>query len=123
MTSCGTTRWRQSDRPNPAWPGGGLRPGEDPREAARRELAEEVGLHVAADDLRFADTVVVDWDFGRDHVRLFDLHLGAELRIRIDKREIVGAGFVEPRALLARDDLPPFIRTHLEGQGPGRPGG
>ena len=113
---------QQSYRPNPSWPGGGMRRGEDAREAARRELAEEVSLRVAADDLHFVDTFVVDWDFGRDHVRVFELHLGNEPRIRIDNREIVAARFVEPRALLARDDLPPFIRAYLERRASCRPG-
>ena len=106
---------QQSYRPNPAWPGGGIRRGEDAREAARRELAEEVGLHVEADELHLACAVVVDWDFGHDHVRVFELRLGGEPRITIDNREIVAAHFVDPAALLVREDLPPFIRAYLEG--------
>ncbi|MDT0377748.1 NUDIX hydrolase [Streptomyces sp. DSM 42041] len=35
-------------------PGGGIEPGETPREAAVRELREEAGQHVAPEDLRFA---------------------------------------------------------------------
>jgi 8-oxo-dGTP diphosphatase len=34
------------------FPGGGIEPGETPDEAAARELREEVGVDVAADDLR-----------------------------------------------------------------------
>ncbi|GAA4694288.1 NUDIX domain-containing protein [Streptomyces youssoufiensis] len=48
-----------------AWalPGGHLDPGESSREAAVRELAEETGVHVAADDLREIGT----WaEAGRD---------------------------------------------------------
>lgn len=33
-------------------PGGGIDPGESPRQAAARELDEEIGLHVAPEDLR-----------------------------------------------------------------------
>lgn len=37
----------------------------------------------------------------------------AEPVLRIDNREVVAARFVEPRALLAAHDLPPFIRAYL----------
>jgi 8-oxo-dGTP diphosphatase len=56
---------------------------------------------------------VVEWDWRRDHVRIFELHLSGEPVIRIDNREIVGARFVDPRAPLAADTLPPFIRAYL----------
>ena len=35
--------------------------------------------------------------------------------LRIDSREVVAARFVDPRALLAEDILPPSIRAHLGG--------
>ncbi len=62
--------------------------------------------------------MVVDWDYWRDRVRVSELRLRAEPVIRIDNHEIVAARFVEPRALLAEDILPPFIRVYL---GEGRP--
>jgi 8-oxo-dGTP diphosphatase len=104
---------RQSYRSNPSWPGGGIRRGEDPREAAKRELAEELDLSVRPSDLVLAQEMTVDWDFRREHVRIFDLRLDAEPRLRVDNREIVGAEFIEPRSLLARTDIPPFMRAHL----------
>ena len=104
---------RQSYRTHPFWPGGGIRRGEEPREAARRELREELGLEVRPDDLVFAREMAVDWDFRRERVRVFELRLRAEPALRIDNREIVAARFVEPRALLAEHDLPPFIRAYL----------
>ena len=109
---------RQSYRSNLSWPGGGIRRGEEPREAARRELREELGLDVRPDDLVLAREMVVDWDFRRDHVRVFELRLRAEPALRIDNREIVAARFVEPRALLAEPVLPPFIRAYLGGARP-----
>jgi ADP-ribose pyrophosphatase YjhB (NUDIX family) len=102
-----------SYRANPSWPGGGVRRGEEARKAARRELREELGLEVAPDDLVFAREMVVDWDFRRERVRVFELRLRAEPVLRIDNREIVAARFVEPRALLAEPVLPPFIRAYL----------
>ena len=104
---------QQSYRSNLSWPGGGIRRGEEPREAARRELREELGLAVGADDLVLARDTVVDWDYRRDRVRVFELRLRSEPVLRIDNREIVAARFVEPRVLLAADDLPPFIRAYL----------
>ncbi len=112
---------RQPYRSNLSWPGGGIRRGEAPREAARRELREELGLLVGPDDLVFAREMVADWDFRRDHVRVFEVHLRAEPDLRVDNREIVAARFVEPRALLAERILPPFIRAHLGGAPPRGP--
>ena len=109
---------QRSYRANPSWPGGGIRRGEEPREAARRELREELGLQVAPDDLVLAREMVVDWDFRRERVRVFELRLRAEPVLRIDNREVVAARFVEPRALLAEAVLPPFIRAYLGGARP-----
>jgi 8-oxo-dGTP diphosphatase len=109
---------QQSYRANPSWPGGGIRRGEEPREAARRELREELGLDVRPDDLVLAREMAVDWDFRRERVRVFELRLRGEPVLRIDNREIVAARFVEPRAFLAEESLPPFIRAHLGGARP-----
>jgi hypothetical protein len=62
--------------------------------------------------------MVVDWDFRRERVRILELRLTAEPVLRIDNREIVAARFVDPRALLAADDLPPFTRACLDGARP-----
>ena len=73
-------------------------------------------MEVAPDDLVFAREMVVEWDFRREHVRVFELRLHEEPVLRIDNRKIVTARFVEPRALLAEAVLPPFIRTYLGGE-------
>ena len=109
---------RLSYRSNPSWPGGGIRRGEEPQEAARRELREELGLDVRPDDLVLAREMVVEWDFRREHVRVFELRLHGEPVLRIDNRKVMAARFVEPRALLAEPVLPPFIRAHLGGARP-----
>ncbi len=109
---------QQSYRSNLSWPGGGIRRGEEPREAARRELREELGLDVRPDDLALAREMAVEWDYRREHVRVFELRLRAEPVLRIDNREIVAARFVDPQALLAEPVLPPFIRAYLGGAHP-----
>src|SRR4051794_13325038 len=64
---------RQSYRRSPTWPGGGVSSGETPHEAVRRELAEEVGLSVRAEELVLAGEIETLLDFRRDHVRIFEL--------------------------------------------------
>ena len=92
--------------------------GEQPRETARREPREGLGLEVGPDDPVLAREMMVEWDFRREHVRVFELRLHEEPVLRIDNREIVAARFVEPRALLAEAVLPPFIRAYLGGTRP-----
>jgi 8-oxo-dGTP diphosphatase len=104
---------RQSYRANLSWPGGGIRRGEDPRDAACRELAEELGLVVRPSELTPVREIIIDCDFRRDHVSVFELHLQAEPRLRIDNREIVAAHFVEPLPLLAERHLSPIIRAYF----------
>jgi 8-oxo-dGTP diphosphatase len=104
---------QQSYRPNLSWPGGGMQWGESPRDTALRELAEEIGLVVRPDDLAFAREIIAEWDFRRDHVSIFELHLHADPQLRIDGREIVAAWFMEPRKLLRAKGTPPFVRAYL----------
>jgi len=66
-------RGHDVDRPERTWwftLGGGIDPGESPREAAVREVREETGLHVPEEDLVgpvLARSAV--FDFQREHVR------------------------------------------------------
>jgi 8-oxo-dGTP diphosphatase len=105
---------RQSYRLNASFPGGGINRGEDPRDAARRELAEELGLLVSATDLILVLDTIVEWDFRNDHIRFFELDLRVEPQLRIDNREIKEAQFINPQALLADPSISPAIRAYLQ---------
>lgn len=103
---------RQSYRQTWTFPGGSMQPGENAREAACRELAEEVGLRVEPHRLRLVQDSLQDWEYRRDHVRIFELRLATEPALAIDNREIVAARFREPEAL-SRTPIPPHIRSYL----------
>ncbi len=80
-------------------PGGGVRRGESPEAAARREMAEEIGL--TAPVLRSAGSISGTWQGRPDRVHFFELHLERLPALRLDNREIVAARLVPPDALAA----------------------
>ncbi|MBI0538177.1 NUDIX hydrolase [Roseomonas sp. KE2513] len=88
---------RSSYRAEWNFPGGGLRRGEPPEEAARRELVEEVGL--VGGTLAPAGELSGLWDGRHDRVHFFELRLEQLPELKFDGREIVGA------RLVSADDL------------------
>jgi 8-oxo-dGTP pyrophosphatase MutT (NUDIX family) len=104
---------RQSYRTDLSMPGGGVKRGEQPVDAAVRELVEEIGLCAEPGDLLPAGSMRCEWDFREDDVSFFDLHLDDEPVLVLDRREIVAAWFTEPRAVLP-EIASPFIRFYLE---------
>ena len=75
-------------------PGGGVRRGEMPEAAARRELAEELGLTIPA--LVAAGVTCGIWDGRRDRVHFFELRLVELPKLRLDNREIIAARLTSP---------------------------
>ena len=55
---------------------------------------------------------MADWNYRRDHVRIFELVLPAAPVLRPDRREVSAALFLSPDELLAVP-LPPFVRDYL----------
>ena len=79
------------------FPGGSLRRGETPEAAARREMAEEIGL--VAGPLLPACVVCGQWDGRHDRVHFFELRLDQLPTLQLDNREIIAARLVAPSEL------------------------
>jgi 8-oxo-dGTP diphosphatase len=94
-------------------PGGYVARHETGREAAVRELSEEIGITAHVDQLEKVFDEVKDWEGKRDHVEIFALELDLRPDIQIDYREVVEAGWFTPQRALELDLFPP-IRVVLE---------
>jgi len=105
---------RNSYVPYYSAPGGFVKPGEDAREAARRELIEEVGLDVQPDALSLALELTHPWEYKRDHVKIFELSLDERPVVNVDHREVVEAVWVSPEDALQRNVFPPLQRVIRE---------
>jgi len=104
---------RHSYKPGYGVPAGMIGRGEDPAEAAARELREEVGIEVSPDALRQAGRAVSREYGNEDHLHFFELRLDDEPAFRVDGREIVWAGFHTREEALALDLLG-AVRDQLE---------
>lgn len=105
---------RSSYRRRWNFPGGGVKRGEAPADAARRELLEEIGL--TAPTLGAATVYEGVWDGRPDRVHVYDLRLDPPVRVRLDRREIVEVRLV-PLAGLRRLPLTgpvaAYVRRYL----------
>ena len=106
---------RNSYRRGETVPCGAIARGETPRAAARRELAEEVGIRVPEERLVDAGHHSVEFESKLDHASFFELGLEADeedVEIRVDRREVVWGEFVVEDEL-GRRPLVPHVRAYL----------
>ena len=101
---------RQSYREALSFPGGGLRQGEHPRDAARRELAEELGIQVDGGSLVQVYETTGIFDGRRDTVTFFEIHLSSAPLPQPDNREILHAEFVDFEDAARLDVVDPVAR-------------
>jgi len=104
---------RNSYVPYYGLPGGYVRRGEAPVDAAIRELTEEIGVSARADDLALVFDRTQPWEGKRDHVRIFSLDVTTRPEVRVDNREVIEASWWLPERALGLDLFPP-LRTILE---------
>lgn len=85
-----------------AWnfPGGGVRRGETPEAAARRELSEEIGFRSSAPLLPVGDIHGI-WDGRSDRVHFFEMRLDQLPPLQPDNREIIDARLTPPGELVS----------------------
>ena len=104
---------RNSYVPYYSLPGGYVNRSETARDAAVRELTEEVGITAKAGDLELVLDRTHDWEGKRDHVQIFSLELPSRPTVAVDHREVVDAAWWSPERALALDLFPP-LREVLE---------
>ncbi|MEM7678845.1 MAG: NUDIX hydrolase [Myxococcota bacterium] len=97
-------------------PGGYVRRNETGRQAAVRELKEEINLEVSLDRLVPTYDQVREWEGKQDRVEIFTLEVDAPPRVEIDRREVIAAGFYtvqEARRLRLFPPIHAAIETYL----------
>ena len=91
---------RQSYAPGLGLPAGGIARGEAPHDAARRELVEETGIEAAATALSPVFVHRFEAHGRRITTHVFELRLDACVAPRVDRREVIWAGWRDPKALV-----------------------
>jgi 8-oxo-dGTP diphosphatase len=93
-------------------PGGYIRPREDRRTAAARELREEVGVQVQPNRLVHAYHGTHVFENRQDTLDIYELEVEEAPDVRVDDREVVRAEFHTPDEAL-RLDIVPHLEEYL----------
>jgi 8-oxo-dGTP diphosphatase len=104
---------RTSYRRQYTLPGGFMKRGEDARDAAARELAEELQLSIPADRLSIAWRGSRIFEHRHDTLTICELEMAGPPAFRVDGREVVWAGWIR-RADAVALPLLPHVREYLE---------
>ena len=96
-------------------PGGGIERGETARQAAVRELAEEVGLRVRAEQLVDPWQITERSPGGLNTVTIFTLPVQKRPALKVDGLEIVASHWLSREQALARE-LTGHVRCYLNQQ-------
>jgi ADP-ribose pyrophosphatase YjhB (NUDIX family) len=107
---------RNSYVPYYSLPGGYVRRGESPKDAAVRELAEEVRISASAEQLDLVLDRTHEWEGKHDHVRIFALELPTRPELEVDNREVIDASWWTPERALSLDLFPPLREVIRERQ-------
>ena len=102
-----------SYRRNWSLPGGGIERGETARQAAVRELAEEVELQVRAVQLLDPWQITERSPGGLNTVTIFTLPVQKRPALKVDGLEIVASHWLSREQALARE-LPGHVRRYLD---------
>ena len=104
---------RNSYRRRLTLPAGGLARGEEPRDAAVRELREEVSIATSPASLHYAGEIVSHVGPAEDRAHFFELHCEAQApTFQVDRREVVWAGFLSPAEVL-ETEVVDVVRQYL----------
>lgn len=94
-------------------PGGCIQAGESSRNAAIRELAEEVGIVLPAEALSYVGQVEMRFESRLCSETVFEVRLETPPSVKVDCREIISARFVTPSEA-RRLPLSPIVSWYLE---------
>ena len=94
-------------------PGGYVRPGEDPRAAASREVREEIRIDIPHHTFELAYHGTKPFEYRSDTLDIYETAVEVPPAFRIDNVEVVWAGFKTPAEARAMN-IVPHLSDYLE---------